>query len=307
MALDRFTAAVGRRMAAAYPDLGGTVTDAAEARRLHKQSRFPAGPPVAEVKDVSVPGTGPGLRVYRPEQSGDHALPVVVYSHGGGFVLCDLETHDGICRMLAVSTPAVVVAVDYRRAPEDPFPAAVDDVYRAVCWAHEHAAGWGADPARLTVAGDSAGGNLATVAGLCARDHGGPPIHHQLLIYPVTDCLAERADPPDSLLTAAHMRWFLDQYLAGPADAHHPHASPLHAPDLADLPPATVLTVEHDPLLPEGAAYAAALARAGVPVDYRCFPGVFHGTFGYGSVLPAIRPAEQWACAAIRQPPQATP
>ncbi|MEV0408884.1 alpha/beta hydrolase [Actinoallomurus sp. NPDC050550] len=300
MTLDAYTAAIRRRMAAAYPDLGGAVIDAREARRRYAEMRYPAGPPVAAVEEHMVPGEPDVLvRVYVPRDAPPRA-PLVVYFHGGGFVLCGLDTHDHVCRVLADGTPAVVVSVDYRLAPEHPFPAAPDDAYAVMRWASANAARFGADPGRLAVAGDSAGGALAAATCLRARDEAGPAIAFQLLIYPVTDCLAVRRDVPDSLLTPAHMSWFIEQYLARPEDGAHPYASPLRAPSLDGLPSAFVLTAGHDPLRAEGEAFADRLRQAGVPVRTHLADGMFHTLFGFGSLVPAAREAERLACAALR-------
>ncbi len=303
MTIDPYSAAVLKRMAAVYPDVGGTVDDAALARRLHTKAGFPAGPDVAAVKDVLVPGAPDiPVRIYWPSHPPAAPLPVVVYFHGGGWVLCDLDTHDGVCRLLATDADVIVVAVDYRRAPEHRYPAAADDAYAAVCWAHRSAAGFGGDPDRLAVAGDSAGGNLAAVTCLRARDLGGPTIAGQLLIYPVTDCLAERPDQAEGyLLRGSHMTWFTRQYLSSPEQALEGYASPLRAQSLTGLPPAMVLTVGYDPLCPEGLAYADRLARSGVPVVTHHAEGLFHGVFGLGRLLPLARTAEDAACAWLRE------
>jgi len=300
MALDPFTAAVLQRMSAAYPDLGRTVTDATQARAIYAKALFPRGPEVAAVSDRVLPG-GIRVRIYRPvDDPAD--LPVVVYFHGGGFVLCDLDSHDGVCRRLATCAGAIVVSVDYRRAPEHRFPAAVDDAYAAVRWVVDHAAELGGDPSRLATAGDSAGGLLATVCCLRARHEHGPSIAYQLLIYPMTDCLAPRRENAEGyLLTSRHMRWFAEQYLPDLTDGEHPYASPLRAPDLTGLPPCLVLTGEHDPLRTEGEAYAARLAEAGVPVTRHRVDGLFHGLFGLGELVPVARTAEELACAGLRE------
>lgn len=317
MTLDAYTATFLRLMKASHPDLGGAVTDAGQARRVHALARFPTGPDLAEVRDLTLPGpssgpsgTAAGLRVrryrphrpHRPPGGTACALPVVVYLHGGGWVLCDLDTHDGVCRQLAERAGVIVVAVDYRRAPEHRFPAAADDAYAAVCWVSETAPAWGGDPERVAVAGDSAGGALAAATCLRARDLGGPAIRYQLLVYPVTDCLApRRRHTGDCLLTAEHMRWYVAQYLADPADGEHPYASPLRAPDLSRLPPCLVLVAEHDPLREEGEAYAARLAASGVPTETRRVDGLFHGLFGLGGLVPVARTAEDIAVDGLRR------
>lgn len=301
MTLDPFTAVVLRRMEAAYPDLGGTVTDAGEARRIYRKALFPTGPEMMSVEErVLERGAGPRVRIYRPYGVGD-ASPVVVYLHGGGWVLCDLDSHDGVCRLLADRAGMVVVSVEYRLSPEHTFPDATDDAYAVVGWVARSAARWGGDPCRIAVAGDSAGGALAAATAMRARDRGFPDIGFQLLIYPVTDCLADRVEPAGgSLLTAVHMRWFVEQYLADPADGDHPYASPLRAPSVASLPPCLIITAEHDPLCVEGEAYAARLVDAGVAVTAYRVDGMFHGLFGLGALVPAARPAEELAVAGLR-------
>jgi acetyl esterase len=300
VALDSYTAGVLRLMSAAYPDVGGSITEAAEARRRYAAARFPSGPRVGDVTDRVVPGDpAVPVRIYRPDGART-PLPVVVYYHGGGFVLCGLDSHDGICRRLAECSSVIVVSVDYRLAPEHKFPAAADDAYAALRWASEQAPQFGGDPSRVAVAGDSAGGALAAATCLRARAVGSPAISFQLLIYPVTDALAERRDVPDSMLTTRQMRWFTEQYLARPQDAGHPYVSPLRAPSLAGLPPAFVLTAEHDPLRVEGEAFAERLASFGVPVTRTRITGLFHGLFGLGALVPVARRAEQAVCAALR-------
>ncbi|MFC7328636.1 alpha/beta hydrolase [Marinactinospora rubrisoli] len=305
MALDRTTALVLKLMTAAYPDLGGTVTRASEARRVHSAARFPEGPPMARVRDQAVPGHPEiPVRVYHPH-TGRSPRPVIVYFHGGGFVLCGLDSHDGVCRLLADGAGAVVVSVDYRRAPEHRFPAAVRDAHAAVRWVHRTADALDADPARLAVAGDSAGGNLAAVSTLLAREQGGPPIAFQLLIYPQTDFLStlpsRRENAEGYFLTARHLAWFREQYLASPGEAAHPHASPLRAASLAGLPPALVVTAEYDPLRDEGEAYADRLTASGVPATTLRADGLFHGFFGMSAALPAARAVERSVCGALRE------
>ncbi|GAA1541027.1 alpha/beta hydrolase [Actinomadura kijaniata] len=305
MPLDPLAAEIAAAMSAAFPDLGGAVTDAAEARRVLAAARAPEPDPVpvGRVEDRMTDGGLP-VRVYRPEGAGG-PRPVVVFFHGGGFVLCGLDTHDRLCRVLARGADAVVVSVDYRLAPEHRFPAAVDDAFAAVRWAAAHAAAFGGDPARLAVAGDSAGGCLAAVTALRARDEGGPDLAFQLLVYPVTDAARDTPTYTEyatgGFLTSAHMRWYWEQYLADPADGDHPHASPLRAADLSGLPPAFVLTAEVDPLRDEGEAYAARLARAGVRVGSRRMAGAFHGFVSLDHVLPVAAEAQRAVVAALRE------
>jgi acetyl esterase len=234
---------------------------------------------VDEVVDLMIPGpAGPlRVRVYRPRST--RLLPVVIWFHGGGWVVGTIESHDPVCRALANRTPCVVVAVDYRLAPEWPFPAALDDAWAATQWVADEALKLGADASRIVVAGDSAGGNLAAAVALRARDSG-LSLALQALVYPVTDFDFEsesyaRYDSGLNL-TRAKMQWYWAQYLAG-ADGLHPDASPLRAPDLAGVAPALVQVAELDPLLSEGEAYAARLAEAGVPVILTRYDGMIHG------------------------------
>src|ERR1700691_2510492 len=228
-----------------------------------------AGDPAEDVEDRTVPGPGGDIRIriYRPE--GAESAPLVTFFHGGGWVIGDIDTHDGSCRILSRRTGAVVVSVDYRLAPEHPFPAALDDCDAAVTWVAGQAEDLGGDPGRLAVAGDSAGGNLAAAVTLRARERGGPAIAAQPLVDPAVDFTTVRPSELSTgegyLLTAAAMHWFAAQYL-GDHDPSDPRASPLLA-DLTGLPPAVVATAEFDPLRDEGRAYADALRDAGVAVD----------------------------------------
>ena len=231
------------------------------------------------------------MRIYRPLADGPLAL--IVYFHGGGFVSCGLDTHDNICCRLAAQTSALVVSVDYRLAPEHPFPAGVDDALAATRWLHANAATIGADPSRIAVAGDSAGATLATV--VAQQLHGnGVQICHQLLLYPVTD---SACDSPSQLgmtdtpiLTNQTMRWFWRQYLPDARFGLDPRASPLRQTDLQGAPPATIITAEVDPLRDEGEAYAQALVKAGVCVTQRRWLGQFHG---FASLLGTLNAADQ--------------
>jgi len=258
---------------------------------------------VASVQDRVVPGPAGELpvRVYTPE--GEPPFPIVVFFHGGGWVVGTLDSYDPLCRALAAAVPAVVVSVGYRLAPEDRWPAAVEDAYAATVWASRKAAELGGAQHRLAVAGDSAGGNLAAVVALGARDRGGPPIAFQLLVYPVLDAAADTASwrdhAEDFHLTAAGMRWYWDHYL-GPADGSAPDASPLRAAFLGGLPPALVIGAEHDILRDEGEAYAARLRDAGVAATASRYPGVVHGFFRWRAVTGAADAALQEAAAALR-------
>jgi acetyl esterase len=271
---------------------------------MMRRDPFP-GPAVYRVDDLEAVGpAGPlRLRVYRPNAL--HDLPAVVYYHGGGFSLGDLDTHDRICRLLASRAQALVVSVDYRLAPEHPFPAAVDDAYAALRWVHGHANGLDADPGRLTVAGDSAGGNLAAVAAIRARDEGGVPLVFQLLIYPVTDLSSFATRSHEDLkegflLSRTFAEAMRRAYVPLPEDRRRPYASPLLAPDLQGLPPALIITAQFDPLRDEGEAYGRRLAAAGVKVATIRYNGVTHGFFGVG-VLRKGRQAVDDAASALKE------
>jgi acetyl esterase len=279
----------------------------AEARRRHVEtSAALVGPPVpvAEVADRTIPGPAGelGVRVFTPH--GEPPFPIVVWFHGGGWVVGTLDTYDSLCRALAAAVPAVVVAVDYRLAPEHRFPAAVEDCYAATLWASRNAASLGGAQQRLAVAGDSAGGNLAAVVALGARDKGGPAVGFQLLVYPIMDAAMDTASYREKAdgyyLTAAGMRWYWDHYLGG-ADGLRPDASPLRAASFGGLPPALVVTAEHDVLRDEGEAYAARLRDAGVVAEARRVPDVVHGFFRWRAVTPAADACLQEAAAAVRE------
>jgi acetyl esterase len=246
--------------------------------------------PVASVEDRELlTGAGPRwARVYRPVAT-DDPLPIVAYFHGGGWVIMGIETHDNICRRLTNATGAVVVSIDYRLAPEHRFPAALDDCFAATQWLAEHGRDVGGDPTRLVVAGDSAGGNLAAAVALRARA-AGPELRGQVLVYPACDAAGEtesiRANGEGYLLTATTMAWFWDCYLGPDGDPADPFASPIHAADLAGLPPALVITAEYDPLRDEGDAYARRLDGFDVRVVQRRFNGVIHGFLGMEALVP---------------------
>lgn len=260
--------------------------------------------PLAAIENRSIPGpAGPmPVRVYTPQTA--QPLPVVVFFHGGGWVIGGIDSHDSTCQQLATMVPAVVVSVDYRLAPENPFPAAVDDCLAATRWVHGHAAELGADPSRLAVAGDSAGGNLAAVISLKARDEGGPPIVFQLLVYPATDLTRSFASHIENgegyLLTNDAIEWFLNHYLPE-AERKNPDASPHFADDLSGLPPALIITAEFDPLRDEGEAYADRLCDAGVAAAASRYDGMIHGFFGMDLVLEAAGRAVQEAATALHR------
>jgi len=260
--------------------------------------------PVYEVTDLTIAGPGGDLplRVYRP--ASERPLPVLLYFFGGGWVLGTIDTADGVSRALANSSGALVVVAGYRLAPEHPFPAAIDDCYAALRWVAGHSGEIGADPARLAVGGDSAGGNLAASVALRARDDGGPALAGQLLVYPNTDQDADdasmRAADDPFLFNRHSVAWYRQYYLTDPADAASPLASPLRADHLAGLPPALVITAEYDPLRDQGEAYARRLAEESVTVELSRYPGMAHGFFTMAGAVDASRVAIAQAASSLR-------
>ncbi len=263
-----------------------TPMEAQRQRMRDVYERDPTRPLVlARVGDLEIPGPAGPLRLRSYHPAVQPRLPVVVFYHGGGFALGDLETHDRICRRLADASRAIVLSVDYRLAPEHPFPAAVDDAYAALTWVYDHAAELDGDPERIAVAGDSAGGNLAAVTALRARDEGGPALVFQVLIYPVTnladfDTASHDAFSEGYVLSRPFMELNRRRYLPLEDDRRHPYASPLFAEDVSHLPPALIITAQFDPLRDEGEAYGHRLQAAGVPVTISRYDGVVHGFFG---------------------------
>lgn len=256
----------------------------------------PSAAVLGSVRDTHIAGPAGELklRIYTPAGSGP--FPILMYFHGGGFVIGDLDTFDTLCRETAAGAGVVMVAVDYRLAPEHPFPAASDDCLAATRWAAAHAGEIGGDSSRIGVSGDSAGGNLAAVTALRLRDEGGPALKAQLLIYPVVDAdpdaypsMTENAD--GYLLTRADMNWFVGHYVRDPAALASPVLRPIKATSHAGLPPALVITAEFDPLRDEGNAYAARLAAAGVAVEHRCYEGAIHGFYTFFGALTLGRTA----------------
>jgi len=280
----------------------------AEARQFAKESLKPVGGVMEKVASIENMGVhGPGgeipVRVYTPEGRGPR--PGLVYFHGGGWVICDLDMYDVVCSALARRSGAVVVSVNYRLAPEHKFPAAVVDCYAATLWTAANAARLGIDPQRLCLGGDSAGGNLTAVIAQRCRDEQGPAIALQTMVYPVTNlssfATASYSEFADGYqLTKAEMEWFRDHYLRGPEDARNPQASPLLAPDLRGLPPALVITAECDPLRDEGEAYAARLQEAGVPVTCTRYAGMIHPFFSMPGAIPQAFEAYDQVAAAVR-------
>ena len=269
----------------------------------------PAGPLSVEDRTIDGPAGALRVRIYRPPRQAP-PRPLVVFFHGGGWVVCDLDTHDAVCRRLALGADAVVVSVDYRLAPEHRFPAAPGDCAVATRWAVANAASLGADPRRFVLAGDSAGGNLACAVSLRLRDEDGPRACGQLLVYPVTDHwtagFASYAQFAEGYgLTRDVMAWFWEHYLGVPIDAAgaaalSPQAVPLRAPDLRGLPPALLLTAECDVLRDEGEAYGARLREAGVDAILERCAGMHHGFFNWGGVLDGADRAVARACDWIR-------
>ncbi len=276
-----------------------------EARRNFDADCAAVGPgeDVAAVREhrVAVDGGEIAVREFRPAGSG---LPAVIYFHGGGWLLGSLDSHQATCRALANAAGAAVLSVAYRLGPEHRFPTAVEDAYAAAAWAHGAANELDIDPTRIAVAGDSAGGNLATAVAMLARDRGGPPLTMQLLVYPVTtsdlDVGFDR-DYEGFFLYLDELQWHQDNYLSSPAQRTDPLLSPLDRADLQGLPPALVITAQCDPLHAQGELYAQALRRVGVPVEHRQWPGMVHGFFQFPSVFPEGAEAIALAGEALRR------
>ncbi|MDH3714406.1 MAG: alpha/beta hydrolase [Gammaproteobacteria bacterium] len=263
-------------------------------------------PPIGATEDIAVPGPGGPIpvRLYRPADV-EGPLPVLVYYHGGGHVIGSIETHEAITRALANGASCLVASVDYRLAPESKFPAAAEDSFVALQWIAANAGKIGADATRIAVGGDSAGGNLAAVATLMAREAGEPALVLQLLVYPVTDFACNTPSYATyasgfGSLQAPTMHWFRDHYLRGPGDAADWRAAPLQAARLDDLPPACILLAQCDVLRDEGAAYAERLTAAGVPVEEVEYPGMIHGFFALAPLIDDAVAAQAKASAALR-------
>ncbi len=291
---------------AALPRMDPNTLTAEAAREAFKAYRLPLPKQnVAQVRDVRVAVAGGDIaaRLYTPHLGA--ALPCLVYFHGGGWVVGDIESHDPLARALANSAACAVLSVDYRLAPEHPFPGPVEDCFAAVQWAAAHAGDLGIDATRLAVGGDSAGGNLAAAVALKTRDSGGVALRHQLLIYPVTDSglgtPSYQALADGYLLTRAMMGWYWDQYCATQADKANPLAAPLLAASLAGLPSASVVTAAYDPLRDEGDHYARRLEEAGVTVAHHCEAGMIHGFMSMVGMVPQAQTAVDFMCAALKR------
>jgi acetyl esterase len=301
VSLDPQIAGVLEQLDAMFPPVQDMT--GAEARALFRSRFVPPAQPeaIAEIADRSVDGQGGPIpvRVYRPHATGP--LPIVVYAHGGGFVFCDLDSHDELCRSIANLIPAVVVSVDYRLAPENCWPAAAEDVYAVTRWASDNAATLGGEAQRLAVGGDSAGGNLTAVTAIMARDRGGPALAGQLLLYPVIaadfDTESYRQFGRGYYNPKPALQWYWDCYVPSPDDRAHPYAEPLRA-DLHGLPPAILVIAGHDPLRDEGLAFGAALEQAAVPTVHLRYEGGIHG-FMTMRMLDLAHRARKQASAAL--------
>jgi acetyl esterase len=310
--IDPTAAQVIELLDAVFPRAAGPDHDAAEFKAAAADiPRLPPTEEIGRVEDRMIPSSGTGtghqipVRIYEPAGV-DGPLPGVVYLHGGGWVICDLDTHDNGCRQLANEVGAVVVSVDYRLAPDHKHPAAADDAYSVLCWVIEHAEELGIDPARVAVAGDSAGGNLAAVVTLRARA-AEVRVAYQLLIYPVIDSSSTRNDYPSKVdnatgyfLTTEQMDWYRAQYLPDDAAGEHPDVSPHLADSLEDLPPAFIVTAEMDPLRDEAEHYGRLLEQAGVEVTVYRADGMFHGFFNMDAALEGAQKAQTAAFDSMR-------
>ena len=303
-ALVRLASLTRDESASAY----GKLTPSQARARIRAGATTAAAPKQSQptVEDLAIPGpAGPiPARFYEPGGIGIEERPLIVYFHGGGWTIGDLDTSDGVCRFLAQGVPATVLSVGYRLAPEHPFPAAVDDALAAFLWAALDNTRLGVDPSRIAVAGDSAGGNLAAAVSLLTRDESGPSPAMQALIYPVTDAVGGQKSRDEFakgfLLTKADMDWFEDHYLPPGSDHADPRVSMLRAGDLSDLPPAYITTAGFDPLRDEGEAYAARLREAGVRVALRRHPGLIHGFANMTAVSSTAREAMRELCGALQ-------
>ena len=311
MPLDPAAAVLQSQVLAIGPNVAETSMSIPEIRAVIRErvlTRLTHATPVANVAEYTVTREGEPdgipVRVYWP--LGGHPVPpVVVFFHGGGWTLCDLDTHDDLCRNLCNDFGAIVMSVDYRLAPEHPYPAAFDDGCTAVGWAQERASDFGGDPRRVVVAGDSAGGNIAAAVALAGRHRRSPQVFAQILMYPVLDYAFDTpsylSKGTNNLLTTTDMRWYWNQYLQDPSDGASPYASPLKAGDLTGLPPTVMALAEFDPLHDEGVRYADRLKESGVHVTLLDVGGVFHGFLSMRDVLPVADLAFRDFAAEVRQ------
>ena len=272
--------------------------------QIAKRTMTPLPEPVAKVEHRLIPGQKSDIlvRIYTPEGQGP--FPLLLYFHGGGWVIANLDTYDSSCRSLANLAECIVVSVAYRQAPEHKFPTAIEEGFSAYTWLLDHAAELNGDPARIAVGGESAGGNIAAVVSLLCRDRNVRSPLHQLLVYPITDFSFDTASYDENAdakpLSRDMMKWFCRHYLNSPSEAAHPYASPLRSTDFSALPPATVITAEIDPLRSEGEAYAKKLEEAGIAVQFRNFEGVTHEFFGMKAVLPEAKDANEFAAEGLK-------
>jgi len=280
-----------------------------ELRRIYLERRLELLPPKPEIAltyDVSIPGRGGAIpgRFYRAHQR-MQPCPLLVYFHGGGFMLGNIELYDTSCRRLAIKGDCAVLSVDYRLTPEHRFPAAVEDAYAATLWCSRNAAKLNVDLNALVVGGDSAGGNLSAVVAQMAHDSGEFKVAGQILIYPCTELVEECPsfvrNATGYMLTTAAVRWFYDEYVPQRADRLDPRASPARRKNLRGLPPALIISAEFDPLVDENEAYAKRLKEAGVPTQYHCFKGMLHPFFTLGAVIDAAADAEDLVAAELRK------
>ncbi|GAC1696729.1 MAG: alpha/beta hydrolase [Ktedonobacteraceae bacterium] len=308
MPLDPQVEALLAQMAAIPPWYSIPLAEARQQRVVSAPVMNGTPEPVRNVEDRTIPGPRGEIpvRIYTPE--GDGPFAVLIYFHGGGWVLSNLDTHDALCRKLANRAVCLVVSVDYRLAPEHKFPAAVEDAYAATCWVAEHAGAFNGDPTRIAVGGDSAGGNLAAVVTHIALDQGGPSLFYQVLIYPATDFYTANSltrsyhtNGEGYFLTRESMEYFWKHYLNTPEEGADARVAPLRRSEFAGLSPALIITAEFDPLLDEGELYAARLREAGVPVTLRRYDGMIHGFFTMAAVLDKGKQAIDETAQTLRQ------
>lgn len=309
MALDSHVAGLLAQLAA-NPDAKGLADVPPEAGRgmFHAMAAMfdVKDVPIGKVENRRIPGPAGEIpvRIYTPVAAGTEPLPCLVYYHGGGWVIGDLETHEGACRMLANDSGCRVISVDYRLAPEHVFPAAPEDCFAALKWVAANAQPLGVDPKRIAVGGDSAGGNLSAVVCQMAREAGGPSVAFQLLIYPATDMAlgtgSKKENATGYFLEERTMHYFYDLYVPKGTDENDPRLSPLRAKNFAGLPPAYVITAQYDVLRDEGRLYAEKLKEAGVKVTHVNYDTLIHGFFTMAGVIPAARPAIADAAKAVK-------